>query len=77
MSETEARNTMKTRKEVAALVRRQLREGPDTSENYRQGKTLLDGRPKGSQLHYGRQELRELLDFIYGGPPENDDERVD
>lgn len=77
MSETEARNTMKTRKEVAALVRRQLRESPDTSENYCQGKTPLDARPKGSQLHYGRQELRELLDFIYGGPPENDDERVD
>ncbi len=67
---------MKTRAEAAALARRQLQDSPDTSGGYYKGKTLIDGREKGNQHHYGKQELRELLDFIYGGPPENDDERV-
>lgn len=31
---------------------------------------------KGSCFHYGRQDVRELLDFIYGGPPENEDQNV-
>lgn len=26
--------------------------------------------------HYGKCELRELLDLIYGGPPENDEEKL-
>ncbi len=26
-------------------------------------------RPKGGHFHYGMQELRELMDFIYGGGP--------
>jgi hypothetical protein len=62
---------MKTRKEAAELANRQLQDSPTTD-----GKTPIDGRPKGLANHYGKQELRELLDFIYGGPPENDDERV-
>lgn len=26
--------------------------------------------------HYGKQELRDLLDFIYGGPPASEDEEL-
>jgi len=66
---------MKTRKEAADLVHQQLM-GPNESDDYFNAKTPLDGRLKGSQWHYGKQELRELLDFIYGGPPQSDDERV-
>lgn len=68
--------SMKTRQEAAALVKRQLQTSPDTTDGHESGKTPLGGRPKGSQHHYGRQELRELLDFIYGGPPANDYELV-
>jgi len=43
-----------TRAEAVALIERQLKDGTT--------------RPKGNQHHYGRQELRELLDAIYGLP---------
>jgi hypothetical protein len=43
-----------TRAEAVALIERQLKAGTT--------------RPKGVQHHYGRQELRELLDAIYGLP---------
>ena len=66
---------MKSRKEAADLVRKQLL-GPNTSDGHSKAKTPLDGRMKAGQWHYGKQELRELLDFIYGGPPESDEERV-
>lgn len=33
-------------------------------------------RKKGRE-HYGAQELRELLDAIYGGPPVGEDEKLD
>lgn len=29
-----------------------------------------------SQVFYGKVELRELLDFIYGGPPEIEEEEL-
>lgn len=32
--------------------------------------------PKGGTWHYGVQDLRELLDAIYGGQPENDQQRL-
>ena len=38
--------------------------------------TRMTGRPKSGTPFYGRQELRELLDFIYGGPPATDDEKI-
>lgn len=66
-----AMRSTKTRKEAAALANRQLQDSPN-----REGKTILDGRPKARANHYGKQEIRELLDFIYGGPPESDDECV-
>jgi hypothetical protein len=50
---------LKTREEVARFVERQL--GIETC-----------GREKGDKYHYGLQELRELMDFVYGGPPENE-----
>ena len=31
---------------------------------------------KGSFTHYGRQELRELLDYIYDGKPSCEEEKV-
>ena len=31
-------------------------------------------REKGNKVHFGKQEVRELLDFIYGGPPRGRDE---
>lgn len=31
---------------------------------------------KGSKVHYGKQELRELLDFIYGGQPATEKEKI-
>jgi hypothetical protein len=31
---------------------------------------------KGRQHHYGKQDLKCLLDFIYGGPPNGSDEVI-
>jgi hypothetical protein len=33
-------------------------------------------RPKGDKFHYGWQELRELMDFIYEGAPTTDTEML-
>lgn len=51
-----------SRKEAAALVRRQLSVENDKCEDI-------------GAWHYGRIELRELLDAIYG-PPQNEDEKI-
>jgi hypothetical protein len=67
----ESMGSAKARREAAELANRQLQDSPN-----REGKTIVDGRPKARANHYGKQELRELLDFIYGGPPQSDDERV-
>lgn len=32
---------------------------------------------KNGRAHYGAQELRELLDAIYGGPPSEEAEKLD
>ncbi len=34
------------------------------------------GERKGCRFHFGKVELRDLFDFIYGGPPESDDEKL-
>jgi hypothetical protein len=65
---------MKTREEAVAIIYKQLY-GPDTSNGIRFGKTPIDGRFKADKHHYGLQELRELLDFIYG-PPTNISEEL-
>ena len=35
------------------------------------GLVPVTDREKCDNYHFGRQELRNLLDFIYGGPPES------
>lgn len=57
------------RRQAAGLIALQLDRNTDH--------TPLDLRPKGNARHYGVQELRELLDFIYGGPPANKSEEID
>lgn len=61
---------MKTRKEAVELIKKQFTEGRP------EDKTFFGKRPKGNQFHYGRQELRDLLDYIYGGPPSNESEEI-
>lgn len=63
---------MKTKTDAVALVHQQLSCPSGTDP----GGTPLVKRPKGRQWHYGKQELRELLDFIYGGPPQQDEETI-
>lgn len=53
---------MRKRAEVARLIERQLHH------------THRCSREKGEQIHYGWQELRELMDFIYDGTPAADEE---
>lgn len=65
---------MKHRAEVVELLKKQLH-GPRLHEP-RRYVTVVDAREKCMQTHYGIQELRELLDFIYGGPPIDDSERL-
>jgi hypothetical protein len=52
---------MKTRTEVVTFINNQLNRHDDP----------LD---KGGKFHYGRQELRELLDFLYGQPQSPEEE---
>ena len=49
---------MKQREEVARFIEKQMRD-----PSYR------CALPKPNTHHYGLQELRELMDFIYGGEP--------
>ena len=57
----------KTREEVANFIEEQF--------NYES--TRSTKREKGNCDHYGKQELRELLDFIYGSKPNKDDGALD
>ena len=67
---------MKSRAEVADLVRQQLEDTPDTSAGRHNGVTILKGRRKAHHWHYGLQDLRELMDFIYDGPPDDEKECI-
>ena len=49
---------MKTLEEAARFIEAQLKHD------------WVSKLEKGHQFHYGKQELRELMDFIYEGPPE-------
>lgn len=51
----------KTRFEVARFIEKQM----DWKNN-----KLIE---KGGRHHYGWMELRELMDFIYGGEPDHDE----
>ena len=55
---------MKTREEVARFVERQFEYSYECAL------------PKPNTHHYGRQEARELLDFIYGGEPRYKSQRI-
>ena len=66
---------MKTRAEAVELIKRQL-EGPDQDVETPDNKTVEYRRQKGGMWHYGRQDLRELLDFIYGGAPTDPSEII-
>jgi hypothetical protein len=54
---------MKPREEVARFIEKQM-----------EGRYVCS-RDKGFAHHYGLQELRELMDFIYGGEP-TESERI-
>jgi len=56
-TDMETQTTTPSRESVAVFIKQQIR-----------GKC---SREKGNQHHYGVQELRELLDFIYGTEPQN------
>jgi hypothetical protein len=55
---------MKSREEVAAFVNIQL------------ARSYICTREKGTSAHYGVQELRELMDFVYEGEPKSEDEMI-
>ena len=53
---------MKTRAEVARFLEKLLDEGLPSNRK--------------AAWHFGKMELRDLMDFIYEGPPANDEEEV-
>lgn len=55
-------NVAESRAEAVKLILKQLHDG--------------SGREKAHQWHYGRQELRELMDFIYGQEPQSEAEMI-
>lgn len=57
---------MKTREEAVTFIHTQFDHGQGT----------ITGRTKPSTHHYGLQELRELMDFIYEQEPAADNERI-
>jgi hypothetical protein len=54
----------KTREEVARFVEKQM------------GSNYICSRNKNYAHHYGLQELRELMDFIYGEEPQNEEQKI-
>lgn len=57
------RSSMRSREETARFIEAQLNDKAQPI-------------PAKSGWHYGRAELRQLLDFIYGGPPTNSNEAL-
>lgn len=57
---------MKNRKEVAKFIETQFNHDSKRETS----------REKGYYFHYGKQELRELLDFVYGKEPENKEQEL-
>jgi len=62
---------MKSREDTAEFINIQLRR-----ECWRHEDKTISGMDKGVQHHYGKQELRELLDFIYESQPEDKGEMI-
>lgn len=52
---------MKTRSEIVSFAQRQL--NGDAAQK------------PGGKHHYGKWELQKLMDFIFGGPPQKDEEK--
>ena len=57
---------MKSREETARFIEHQF-------DNFGSYECKL---PKERAWHYGKQEVRELMDFIYGGPPKSEKHQV-
>ena len=55
---------MRTREKAVALIIKQLESGTQFSRTP-------------SSNHYGKCELRELMDYIYESLPVNDEQRID
>ena len=60
---------IRSRKEVAAFVVEQLSSSAKTP-------TGQIGIRVGCPFHYGKCALRDLMDFIYGGPPAGIEEEI-
>lgn len=52
-----------TRAEAVRLIEYQLNDTKDSEA-------------KPNTYHYGRVELRALMDMIYGGPPQSEEEKI-
>jgi hypothetical protein len=69
---------MKTRQEVVAFIQRQLHAEEDTQLAVPDRKVANwisgTGDGKKDKWHYGKCELRQLLDFMYSELPAPDDE---
>jgi hypothetical protein len=59
---------MKARAEAVSLIKSQFDDWNSPSRP--------SALKKGCLFHYGKQELRELLDFIYEGEPQSEDEKI-
>lgn len=64
---------MKARAEAIKLITEQM-DGPEF-RGYGSF-TKKSNAPKGGKHHYGYQELRDLLDFIYEGAPKEEAEKL-
>lgn len=60
----EEKPCLKTREEVATFINDQF------SHEY------INRLPKGSLRHYGKQDLRVLMDFLYDGEPLSDAQKI-
>ena len=70
---------MKTRAEAVEIINNQIGGGKDRGLVYIGDfdcETRFTKRYKGVQFHYGKQELRELMDLIYGGEPVDESEEI-
>ncbi|MGB1214842.1 MAG: hypothetical protein ACPG4X_15860 [Pikeienuella sp.] len=65
---------MRTRKEAVEFIQKQFRGGPKLEWPIKPDD--LEPDEEVGAWHYGRIELRQLMDFIYGGPPVDDSEKV-
>lgn len=68
---------MKTRAEAAAYWAKIVDDCEGRNKEQLTRELGFDkGWPYFNVWHIGRMEVRALMDFIYGGPPQNDSEKV-